>query len=285
MPEEVYSQIIRQLASEGFASPRLEARLLIAAAAGINSNEVSSQTKLTQDQQSKLDLMLKKRLNHTPLDKILGKKEFYKHTFITNEHVLSPRPDTEILLESALELIQKHPINHIADFGTGSGCLLLSILSEFENLHGIGIDISAQALETAKSNALNLGLDKRACFWHADWNDPNFTQHVQAPFELIVSNPPYIPSKDIDFLEPEVRDHDPKIALDGGYDGLSAYRQLARLCQKVLKPKGYILLEIGIDQAQDVIKIFQEQGLVHLSTKKDLSGIERCVVFEKKLAI
>lgn len=225
--------------------------------------------------QREIEDIINKRINGWPLDKILGQKDFYKHSFFVNEDVLSPRPDTEILVEAALEIIQKSKIQNILDLGTGSGCILLSILKEFPHIQGVGVDISEKALTVADKNKSALGVDCK--FIQKDW----FKDNIIGEFDLIVSNPPYIPRQDISALEKEVREHDPMLALDGGVDGLDSYKKIAELSKNLLKKDGYILLEAGINQAQDIVNIFISEGLKLVEVKKDLSGINRCIILKK----
>lgn len=279
--ENIYIRTIKQLISAGISSPRLEARLLIGFAAEMDADEVSAATALNQSQQQKLEQVLKQRLNHCPLDKIFGWKEFYKYPFKVNADVLSPRPDTEILVLTAADIIKNNPISTILDFGTGSGCILLSLLKEFPFLNGTGVDKSAQALATAADNCRLLGVENRCRLILADWFSSKIML-INQTFDLIVSNPPYIPSREIVDLDAEVRNHDPIAALDGGLDGLESYRCLAQIMPQFLNPDGFVIVEIGIGQSSDVIKVFQQNHFIHCQTLKDLAGIERCIIFRKK---
>ncbi len=283
MTESVYQATIKKLIAANIVSPRLEARLLIAAAAGVDADTVNDETRLTQSAATVLEQMIEERLNHKPLDKIIGHKAFYKYDFIVNENVLSPRPDTEILVEAAAEIIKKHHLHSVLDLGLGSGCILFSLLKDFPNLYGVGIDKSAAALHVAEQNRLALDIsEERARLFNADWFDDDIMNLDDAPFDLIVSNPPYIPSSDIENLDSEVKNFDPKAALDGGQDGLSSYRRIAETSLRLLKDDGFLLTECGIFQAHDISKIFTAAGLKHCQTLQDLSGIERCIIFRKK---
>ena len=277
-----YDKTIKTLSNAGIGSPRLEARLLIAHVLNIDANDVSSRTTVPENLIPLLEIAVQKRLNGMPLDKILGHKEFYKYDFFTSEDVLSPRPDTEILLETALDLTRQNAFQNVLDLGVGSGCVLLSLLKENTNIQGVGVDISSKALNIAKQNAHRLEVEKRCRFLNKSWFDEDFISSLNEQFDLIVSNPPYIKTAEIKDLDIEVRAHDPLVALDGGKDGLKDYIQIAKTAPHLLNTGGYIALEVGIGQALDVRHIFEEQNFKHIQTIPDLSGIERVVVFQKR---
>lgn len=276
-----YEKTIKTLSDAGISSPRLEARLLIAHILHINANDVSSKTIIPENLIPSFESAVQKRLQGMPLDKIFGHKEFYKYDFITSEDVLSPRPDTEILLITALDLASQNAFQNVLDLGVGSGCILLSILKEKTNIQGVGADISPKALNIAKQNADRLNVAKRCRFVQKSWFDKDFTSTLNEHFDFIVSNPPYIPTADISSLDIEVRQYDPFVALDGGKTGLKDYIQIAKITPQILKKSGYIALEVGIHQATEVQHIFKAQGLKHIKTMPDLAGIERVVVFQK----
>lgn len=165
--------------------------------------------------------------------------------------------------------------------GTGSGCIILSLLAEFENLTGAAIDISEKALEIAKENARRLGLSNRIKFYHQSWFNEKMEQVLGERYDMIVSNPPYIATSEIDWLERDVKDHDPRLALDGGDDGYKHYRQIAKAAYGLLKQGGYILLEGGINQAEEIRKIFENENFEHKETCMDLAGIKRCIILKK----
>lgn len=281
MCADIYAETIKKLALAGVASPRLEARLLIGYVLSINPNKVCAQIKLSSDQKALLDTLVQKRIAGMPTDKILGHKEFYKYDFITSKDVLSPRPDTEILLITALDLIYQNGLTDVLDLGVGSGCILLSILKEINNIQGIGVDISPKALNIAEQNASRLKVRNNCRFINKSWFDEDFAASLKMRFDLIVSNPPYIKTEEIKGLDIEVRDYDPFVALDGGPDGLKDYTRIAEILPEILKDGGYVVLEVGINQASDVKEIFEKQGLKYVQTVLDLSGIERVVAFQK----
>jgi len=323
MQNNIYEDIIKKMADGGIQSPRLEARLLIGFVLKIDPNDAPLIKSISIKEKEELDDFINKRLCGMPLDKILGQKSFYKYDFKVSENVLSPRPDTEILVEEAIKKTKAE--DTILELGVGSGCVLLSILKETRGTQGIGIDVSIEALKIAKENAKSLELEQRCRFIEKNWNDDDFNDcfdnikcanHWRQPVEseltadfqsdwqaqlggngdtsgvsrmvlhkkvdIIVSNPPYIKTEEIKTLDREVRLYDPLIALDGGADGLDCYRKIAKICQPIVQKEGYILLEVGAGQAQDVEKIFLRQGWAHEQTVKDLAGIKRVVILKNK---
>jgi len=264
-------EIIDKLIKAKIPSPRLEADIIL-------KNAAPNYPEITIAEKEKVFAMLNRRVDHEPLDKIIGYKEFYKYTFKVNQNVLSPRPDTEILVENALELIPVDKAYKMIDFGTGSGCILLSILKERPLMQGIGVDISAKALSITGENAKSLGVENQVQFINSDWNELSLQPES---FDVITSNPPYIESKEIQTLEKEVKDFDPMIALDGGEDGLTCYRDIAEISENILKNDGLILLEVGYNQAKAVADIFIKKGFKLLKIAKDLANIERCIILKK----
>jgi len=282
MQKSIYHQTIETLASFGVESPRLEARLLIADVLGKDVNDISDDVTLSENLQNILKRNVQKRHDGMPIDKILGHREFYKYDFKVSEKVLSPRPDTEILVETALELIKKNDMKRILDLGVGSGCILLSILKEMPQIKGVGVEVENKALDVAKENAEALQVSDKVMWFEKNWFDADFESCFEKPFDMIVSNPPYIKTEDIESLDIGVKKYDPKCALDGGIDGLKDYRRIAEFASHLLKGEGYILLEIGFNQAKDVQKIFEIHDLKYIRTVSDLAGIERVVVFKKE---
>jgi len=279
-----FTQIVQRLANGKISSPRLEARLICAEVLQKEPDCISDFSDFTPSQKQQITLLLKKRLKHFPLDKILGHRYFYKYNFITGEDVLSPRPDTEILVEAAANILRNKQLNSILDLGTGSGCIIISLLLDFPWLSGTAVDISAPALAIAKQNALNLKVADRLKFIQYDWKSADFCAVLKQKFFLITANPPYIPSADIASLEPEVKNHDPISALDGGISGLDCYKELSAVANDLLENGGYIFLESGINQALKISDIFTATGLKLISIVPDLSGINRCVILQKPVA-
>lgn len=277
-----FDELIDALRQGGIESPRREARMIAGAVMGKDIDDFwFTPPPVTENQFAQMKFMVTERLKHRPLDKIIGRKGFYKYDFKVSEAVLSPRPDTEILVEAAAGWLKSNPHRRILDLGTGSGCIILSLLADFPELSGVGLDISPAALEIAKVNAYQLGVEKRVSFMNGSWFDNDLAQKLGEKFDVIVSNPPYISASDIASLEPEVREHDPLSALDGGFDGLRDYRQIAQQIHDLLNENGVLFLEVGIDQSADVAAIFIGQGLQLVSILKDLGGIERCVILKK----
>ncbi len=268
---DLREKLIAALIAAKIPSPRLEADIILKHAA-------PDYPEISPKQEACVSQMLSRRVKHEPLDKIIGEREFYKSLFMVDENVLSPRPDTEILVESALEFIPKNFCGNILDLGTGSGCIILSLLQERPQCHGIGLDASEKALRIAAQNAQRLGVSSRVKLIHKSWNEPGA---VSGEFDIIVSNPPYIPHGEIEKLDIEVKNYDPLSALDGGENGLECYHEIARLAPLILKKGGYILLEVGYGQAEDVTEIFAAQNLTWVKTVADLAGINRCVILKK----
>lgn len=256
-------------------SPSIDARLLLEAASGASRMDILTDPYrvVTDDQQATLDGFVERRLKREPVSRILGRKGFWKIMLNVTPDVLSPRPDTETILDIAMLAHAQQETFTVADLGTGSGAILLAILSERPAAKGVGTDISFEALAVARENATNLDLDGRATFLRTEWAS-GFADHS---FDLVVSNPPYIPSNDIPGLDPEVRDHDPILALDGGPDGLEAYRQLAPEILRILKPGGVFAVEIGWDQGEAVKALFVDQGFENVIVVKDLGDRHRVV--------
>ncbi|MBJ7447009.1 MAG: peptide chain release factor N(5)-glutamine methyltransferase [Brevundimonas sp.] len=256
-------------------SPSIDARLLLEVATGAGRADILTDPyrALTPDQQATLDGYVERRLRREPVSRILGKKGFWKIMLNVTPDVLSPRPDTEAILDVVMLAFAPHQAFTMIDLGTGSGAILLATLAERAGARGVGTDISFEALAVARDNAASLDLDGRCDFLRTEWA-AGMADHS---FDLVVSNPPYIPSDDIDGLDPEVRDHDPRLALDGGPDGLQAYRDLAPEIQRILKPGGIFAVEIGWDQGPQVKALFEAQGFADVIVVKDLSDRDRVV--------
>jgi len=262
----------RALAEAGIDNPRMEARLLFAHALGISRDQTLTAT-ATPEQDARFAGLVARRAAREPFAYITGRKEFWSLDFAVGPGVLVPRPDTETLIEEALRLVpdRQAPLR-IADLGTGTGAILIAALKEFSRASGIGFESSPQAFQYASANAARL-IGPRAEIRLADWNQ------AQGPFDLVFSNPPYIPTDDIESLAPDVAGFEPRAALDGGADGLSAYRALAELLPGLLTPGGHALLEIGFGQAAAMEKLFSELEILRITP--DLSGVPRCVILRK----
>jgi len=269
--------------SNDIDSAELDARILVGAALGLDLTGViaAASRPLTSDETIRLDDFARRRLAGEPIARILGLKEFWGLPLQLSAATLVPRPDTETVVELALEMLRAAPDPgrrlRIADIGAGSGAILLALLSELPNASGFGTDISVAALRTASSNAARLGFAPRAAFVACD-----YAAALSGTFDLIVSNPPYIRSAEIAGLATAVRDHDPHRALDGGMDGLDAYRVLVPQAARLLARDGVLAVEVGHDQGGDVEGIMTGAGLMpERPPKADLAGIRRAVAGRK----
>ena len=225
-----------------------------------------------------LNSFISRRKKGEPVSKIIGHKGFWSLELKVSADTLDPRPDTETIIDAVLKLFpDKSTPLHFLDLGTGSGCLLLALLSEYVHAQGIGIDASDKALIIARENGKTF---KQAAFLNRNWMDLNWGRDLGA-FDVIVSNPPYIPTKDIQNLDKEVRCYDPLIALDGGDDGLDAYRCIFNTIVPLLKKEGLLFLEIGKDQEKDVLSEGISAGFKLVDMKRDLKNIIRCLIFQK----
>jgi release factor glutamine methyltransferase len=265
------------LRSAGIERPRLEARLLLAHALGVTPEALVREPEAILDARV-YERLVQRRAAREPLAHVLGEREFWSLRFAVSSATLIPRPETETLVEAALEA---HPdrsrVRTVLDLGTGTGCLLLATLSEFGGAFGVGVDLAPAALALASRNAQTLGLADRAAFLCADWAAP-----LAGPFDLILSNPPYVATSAIEGLAPEVASFEPRRALDGGMDGLDAYRRIIPTLPRLLKPRGVAVLELGIGQAEQVSDLARRAGLA-TSVRPDLAGIPRALVVSERL--
>jgi release factor glutamine methyltransferase len=265
-----------RLADAGIAAPRHEARLILALALRVAPATVLGWPERVVEAQlaAAADALIARRAAGEPVARLRGKREFWSLDFALSPDTLDPRPDSETLIAAALAGIPDRaaPLR-VVDFGTGTGCLLLALLSELPRATGIGIDIAPGAVATAQGNAVALGLAGRAEFRVGGWET-----RIDGLVDVILANPPYIPSSEIGSLPPEVLAFDPRTALDGGPDGLSAYRALGAAIRGLLGPAGRAYIEIGAGQGLQVARILGESGLTVRAMRRDLAGIERCVV-------
>ena len=255
--------------------PGREARLTLCAAAGLSLAALIAAPEAPLGAAAvRLVDFAARRASGEPLSRIMGKREFWGLTLAISPEVLDPRPETETIIEAAVALLadRRRDQLRLLDLGVGSGAILCALLHEFVNAHGLGVDVSAPAAEMARRNIDLCGLARRADIRVGAWTDG-----VDGPFDLIVSNPPYIPSGDIESLSRAVRHFDPRLALDGGIDGLDAYRAILPAAAPLLAQGGAILVEVGEGQAGDVLDIAAKAGFVERSIRRDLAGRERVV--------
>jgi release factor glutamine methyltransferase len=268
---------VARLIEVGIERPQAEARLLLEAATGLSRATVIGfpERPVGTSELQVFERLVTRRCHHEPASRILGRREFWSLPFAVTPATLDPRPDSETLVSAVLaEIGQRAGDLAIVDLGTGTGCLLLALLSELPQATGVGVDLSEEALEVARGNAATLGLAQRASFVRDDW-----AHNVAAGFDVLISNPPYIESGAIDALAPEVRRYDPRTALDGGADGLDAYRAILPQARRLLKPDGLAALEIGQGQGPAIRALAQAAGLRESRGASDLAGIERCLLF------
>jgi release factor glutamine methyltransferase len=280
--EQARRQLTQSFREAGLDSPELDARLLVGGALGLHHAMLVAEPRRVLDptEWEAISALAVRRLNHEPVARILGRKEFWGLPLRLNAETLVPRPETETVVEAALDAIdqnrgRQHPMR-IADLGTGSGALLLALLSELPAAYGIGTDLSLAALDCARRNAVELNLAERAAFVACD-----YAAALNPPFDLAVANPPYVAHAEIAMLDPEVRLFDPPHALDGGRDGLDAYRAIAADIGRVLSPQGALVVELGAGQCEAVTKLFGLAGLAAGPVKHDLSGMPRALVVRR----
>ncbi|TCS65103.1 peptide chain release factor N(5)-glutamine methyltransferase [Varunaivibrio sulfuroxidans] len=286
---EAFKDATDKLRAAGIDSARLDARLLVAQAVGGAPTMVLSarEREMTAAQSAVLAASLRRRRAREPMAHILGEREFWSLPFKITAHTLIPRADSETLIAAALRDAPGDGAGiRILDIGVGSGCLLLTLLNAWPKAAGVGVDISAEALDVAAENTHRLGLDARAQFILKDAFIPGALAALGATalkFTHIVSNPPYIPDGDIAGLEPDVRDYEPLLALKGGRDGLDAYRAILDGVGDILAPTGKVYLEVGKGQHRDVIALADQRGLDVVGVDKDISSVERCVILHPRV--
>jgi release factor glutamine methyltransferase len=249
--------------------------MLLEAGVGVSRLDIVTDPRRTVSdaQRAAVENLAARREAREPVAHILGRRQFWTLDLAISNAVLIPRPETELLVEAALELLPVDKPSRVLDLGVGSGAILLAILSERPGAIGVGVDASDAALEVAHANARAAGLAERIELRKGNWSDG-----LEAGFDLVLSNPPYIPSREIDDLEPEVARFEPRLALDGGPDGLDAYRAIAADLPRILNPEGVFALEIGMGQAAAVRSLITAAGLAVFETRTDLAGVERAVL-------
>jgi release factor glutamine methyltransferase len=293
---QLLTHLRQQLTAANIPDAANEARDLVLAALHITRSDliIASDSPVLEKESAQAISYMNSRLNGEPVDRILGYREFYGRNFYLNLDTLSPREDSECVVDLALSMMNflynpssvasRHLLPQgekevvqpsILDLGTGTGCLLLTLLAELPNATGLGVDLSANAINMASQNAQNLGLETRTNFKISNW-----LEAVGDQFDLIISNPPYIETTVLSELEREVREYDPSLALDGGSDGLNCYRLIAAGAKNALKKQGIVVVEIGMGQENDVVKIFKTHGFSSIKTCNDGGNILRGIAFQ-----
>jgi release factor glutamine methyltransferase len=275
---EALTRLRRAFGEAGLDSPSLDARILVMEALRIDAAALTTHPELPLGAEgaNRLSRCAARRLAREPVARILGEREFWGLPFALSPETLVPRPETETVVRAALAHIHERRAPVILDLGTGTGCLLVSLLHERPDATGVGVDRAMDAVGTALRNALRNGVGSRSAFVRADWGAA-----LQTRFDLIVSNPPYIPTGDIAGLDPEVREHDPWAALDGGADGLSAYRAIFADADRLLAPDGVAVVEFGIGQEADIRGAASTAKLRVVAVEQDLGRLPRVAVLRR----
>lgn len=273
---EAIHHVAQSFRAGGVEEAEADARVLIGHALHLDRARLIAQSDriLEAREVTVISALATRRLRREPVSRIVGQKEFWSLPIFVTPDVLVPRPETETVVEAALDFVIRSGLRleklRVLDIGTGSGVLLLALLNELKNAIGTGTDVSSAALDVARANAARCRLDSRCNFVVC-----NIAAGVEGPFDLIVSNPPYIAHDEIETLAPEVRDYDPRVALDGGQDGLDAYRSIAGDAKRILAPGGRLFVELGAGQDEQVRALFTKAGLSPGIPRKDLAGIPR----------
>ncbi len=271
-------EAVALMKAAGLDTPVLDARLIVQHALGISWDTLylKDDQPLGGQEKARLESELARRAAHEPVSRIVGRRHFWTLDLAVSPDTLDPRPDTESLIETVVAALPERtqPLRFL-DMGTGTGAILLALLAEYPEATGLGVDTSEGALAVARANAESHGLAPRAAFTVGNW-----AQGLEGLFDVIMSNPPYIESGAIAGLSPEVREHDPRLALDGGPDGLDAYRAIVPAIPGLLAPTGFAVFEIGEGQGEAVTRIAREHGLAPAGSRRDLGGIERALSFK-----
>tara|TARA_B100001287_G_C22578514_1_gene479829 strand:+ start:102 stop:938 length:837 start_codon:yes stop_codon:yes gene_type:complete len=276
----ILSQIQRKLCNNfstiGIETPELDARIILKEVLSLDDKDLilKEGLNISDEMIKKITVIESRRLNGEPISKIFKKRDFYKSTFVISNDVLDPRPETELIVEIANNHINKNEVKNILDLGTGSGCILLSILKENKMINGLGIDLSKEAISIAKRNSKKLHLETQSNFLVSNW-----MSSVNYKYDLVVSNPPYIASGDIKKLSKSVKIYDPILSLDGGEDGLNSYRLIASDLKRIISKNALIIIEIGYNQPLQVIEIFKKNDFRLLKKYNDINGLDRVLTF------
>ena len=276
--ENILSEGINILQKNKIANPQLDSEILLSNSIKRDKKHIILNPKeiLSLEQLVKFKSLIERRKKGEPIAYLINKKEFWKDEFFVNKDVLIPRPDSELIIEQVLKIYSKDVQLQVLDIGTGSGCILLSILKERSNFYGTGIDISKKSINVSKFNAKQLNLTNRVKFFHSSVDNFN-----NGKYDIIVSNPPYIEQLSLKYLERDVVNFEPKLALSGGFDGFSKIRKVINKASILIKKNGKFILEIGFNQKNKVIKILKEEGFYVNKAIKDYGNNDRCIISTK----
>jgi len=275
--KEIQRKLCNNFSTIGIETPELDARIILKEVLSLDDKDLILKESLDipEEMIEKIIAIELRRLNGEPISKIFKKRDFYNSTFVISNDVLDPRPETELIVEIANNYINKNEVKNILDLGTGSGCILLSILNENRMINGLGIDLSKEAISIAKQNSKKLNLETQSNFLVSNW-----MSSVNYKYDLVVSNPPYIASEDIKKLSKSVKIYDPILSLDGGDDGLNSYRLIASDLKRVISMNALIIIEIGYNQSLQVIDIFKKNDFKLIKKYNDINGLDRVLTFQ-----
>ena len=276
--ENILNEGIDILQKNKITNPQLDSEILLSNSIKKDKKHIILNPKeiLDSEQLEKFKSLIERRKKGEPIAYLINKKEFWKNEFFVNKDVLIPRPDSELIIEQVLKIYSKNVQLQVLDIGTGSGCILLSILKERSNFYGTGIDISKKSINVSKFNAKQLNLTNRVKFFHSSVDNFN-----NGKYDIIVSNPPYIKQLSLKYLEKDVVNFEPKLALSGGFDGFSKIRKVINKASILIKKNGKFILEIGFNQKNKVIKILKEEGFYVNKAIKDYGNNDRCIISTK----
>ena len=275
--KEIQRKLCNNFSTIGIETPELDARIILKEVLSLDDKDLILKESLDIPEEiiEKIITIESRRLNGEPISKIFKKRDFYNSTFVISNDVLDPRPETELIVEIANNYINKNEVKNILDLGTGSGCILLSILKENRMINGLGIDLSKEAISIAKQNSKKLNLETQSNFLVSNW-----MSSVNYKYDLVVSNPPYIASEDIKNLSKSVKIYDPILSLDGGDDGLNSYRLIASDLKRIISMNALIIIEIGYNQSLQVIDIFKKNDFKLIKKYNDINGLDRVLTFQ-----
>ena len=275
--KEIQRKLYNNFSIIGIETPELDARIILKEVLSLDDKDLILKESLdiSNEMIEKIIAIESRRLNGEPISKIFKKRDFYNSTFLISNDVLDPRPETELIVEIANNYINKNEVKNILDLGTGSGCILLSILKENRMINGLGIDLSKEAISIAKQNSKKLNLETQSNFLVSNW-----MSSVNYKYDLVVSNPPYIASEDIKKLSKSVKIYDPILSLDGGDDGLNSYRLIASDLKRIISMNALIIIEIGYNQSLQVIDIFKKNDFKLIKKYNDINGLDRVLTFQ-----